>query len=144
MIRAYIRENLPGMFLEIALIQVADDMPRRILRVVDGSAGVYRWEDLPEQPTRDLAPTFQIGDSEARALLEALTGHYRGGEDTRALRRDYESERARVDILTAALVDVTRRLAEPPGELVTYSASFPGGLPQKDLTDAVARAKRDD
>lgn len=143
MIRAYIREDLPGMYLEIALIQVSDDMPRRILRPVDGSGGVHRWEDLPAQPPRDLAPTFQIGDSEARALLEALARHYGGADDTRTLRRDYDAECARVDTLTAALVDVTRRLTEPAVDAVTYSASFPGGLSEKDVTDAVKYAKRD-
>ncbi len=111
MIRAYIREDLPGMFLEIALIQVADDVPRRILRVVDGSAGVYRWEDLPDEPTRDLAPTLQIGDSEARALLEALARHYGGADDVRALRRDYDAERKRVDTLSASLIGVAHALA---------------------------------
>ena len=142
MIRAYIRENLPGMFLEIALIQVTDDVPRRILRVVDATTGTWQWEDLPDTPPRDLAPTLQLGDSEARALLEALTRHYGGAEDTRALRRDYDAERTRVDTLTAALVDVTRSLAEPAGEAVTYSASFTGGLSEKDVTDAANHAKR--
>ncbi len=127
----------------IALIQVADDVPRRILRVVDGSAGVYRWEDLPDERTRDLAPTLQIGDSEARALLEALARHYGGADDVRALRRDYDAERKRVDVLTSALVDVTRQLAEPPREAVTYSASFPGGLSEEAVTDAFKHAKRD-
>lgn len=111
MIRAFIREDLPGMYLEIALIQVADDAPRRILRVVDAGAGVYRWEDLPEQPPRDLAPTLQIGDSEAHALLEALTRHYGGADDTRALRRDYDAERKRVDTLTSSLIGVAHALA---------------------------------
>jgi hypothetical protein len=111
MIRAYIREDLPGMFLEIALIQLADDVPRRILRVVDGSAGVYRWEDLPDEPTRDLAPTLQLGDSEARALLEALARHYGGADDVRALRRDYDAERKRDDTLTSALTGVTLALS---------------------------------
>lgn len=143
MIRAYIREDFPGMYLEISLVQVSDDVPRRILRIVDADAGVYRWEDLPEQPPRDLTPTLQIGDSEARALLEALTRHYGGAEDTRALRRDYDAERTRVDTLTAALVDVTRRLAEPSPETVTYSASFPGGLSKEDVRSAVKHTKRD-
>lgn len=111
MIRAYIREDLPGMYLEIALIQEADGMPRRILRPVDGSGGTHRWEDIPEQPPRDLAPTFEIGDEEARALLEALVRHYQGAEDTRALRRDYDAERARVDQLTASLSMVAHALA---------------------------------
>jgi hypothetical protein len=70
--------------------------------------------------------------------------HYGGAEDTRALRRDYDAERERVDALTAALVDVTRRLASPPPEAVTYSASFPSGLPEETVADALRRAKKDD
>ena len=143
MIRAYIREDLPGMYLEVSLVQLSDDVPRRILRIVDAGEGVYRWEDLPDQPPRDLTPTLQIGDSEARALLEALTRHYGGADDTRALRRDYDDERKRVDALTTALVDVTRRLGEPPREAVAYSADFPGGLPEETVASALERAKRD-
>ncbi|MEV4672721.1 hypothetical protein AB0K34_13785 [Actinomadura sp. NPDC049382] len=115
MIRAYIREDLPGMFLEIALIQVADDVSRRILRVVDGSAGVYRWEDLPDEPPRDLAPTLQLGDSEARALLEALARHYGGASDTRTLRADLDYERRRVDELIAVMgAVITSGMRRPP------------------------------
>lgn len=115
MIRAYIREDLPGMYLEIALIQVADDVPRRILRIVDAGGGVYRWEDLPEQPPRDLAPTLQIGDSEARALLEALIRHYSGATDTRTLRADLDYERRRVDELMALMgAVITGGMRRPP------------------------------
>lgn len=114
MIRAYIREDLPGLFLEISLVQIADDVPRRILRIVDADGGVYRWEDLPEQPPRGLAPTLQIGDSEARALLEALTRHYGGATDTRTLRADLDYERRRVDELMALMGAVITSGMRPP------------------------------
>ena len=113
MIRAYIREDLPGMFLEIALIQVADDVPRRILRVVDATTGTWQWEDLPDTPPRDLAPTLQLGDSEARALLEALTRHYGGTDNVQALHAHLDHERQRVDglisLMGAVITGGTRR-----------------------------------
>lgn len=143
MIRAYIREDLPGMYLSVSIVKHYEGRARHILRIEDpGSQTVARWEELPDPPAGVVEPTLQLGDDEARALLEALTSHYSGVEDTRALRRDYDAERARVDTLTAALVDVTRRLAEPPREAVTYSAAFPGGLPEETVASALDRAKR--
>lgn len=113
MIRAFIREDLLGMSLGIALIQESDGHPRRILRIVEGGTDtVYRWEDLPDPPTPDIvAPTLQLGDSEARALLEALARHYAGADDVRALRRDYDHERTRVDGLTSTLATIALALA---------------------------------
>lgn len=112
MIRAFIREDLPGMFLHIHLIQESDGMPRRILRIEDaGAHTTYRWEDLPERPGSDIAPTLQVGDSEARALLEALARHYGGAPDVQTLRSDYNAERKRVDTLTASLIGVAHALA---------------------------------
>ena len=113
MIRAYIRENLPMDSLEITLIQGSDGTPRRIMGMVDPAAGIFRWEDLPEDSRHDVTPTLHLGDDEARALLEALVRHYNGAEDTRALRRDYDAERMRVDTLTSALMNVTQMLATP-------------------------------
>lgn len=112
MIRAYIREDLPGMFLSIALIREQDGTPRQILRILEGgNPTTLRWEDLPDPPAPDIAPTLQIGDNEARALLEALTRHYGGADDVRALRRDYDAERKRVDQLTTSLSMVANTLA---------------------------------
>lgn len=145
MIRAYLREDRLGMSLDITLIREGDGglNPPMILRLPEGEDSFARWEHLPEQPRPDIPPTLRLGEDEARALLDALTRHYGGADDVRALRRDYDAERQRVDTLTAALVDVTRQLAEPPREAVTYSASFPGGLSEEVVTDAFKHAKRD-
>jgi len=43
-------------------------------------------------------PGLRIPDDVAKALLDALLDHYRGGHDARELRKDYDAERARVDI----------------------------------------------
>lgn len=118
MIRAFIREDFAGMSLAIALIQESEGLPRRILRIVEGGSNtVYQWEDLPDRPEPDIAPTFQLGDSEARAVLESLTRHYNGADDVRALRRDYDHERKRVDQLTATLGIIASDLANPVHEM---------------------------
>lgn len=112
MIRAFIRENFAGMSLAIALIEEGEGLPRRILRVVEGGSNtVYRWEDLSDRAGPEIAPTFELNDSEARAVLEALARHYNGAEDVRALRRDYDHERKRVDQLTATLGIIANTLA---------------------------------
>lgn len=115
MIRAFIREDFIGRSIVVALIQEGDGghNPARILRIVEGGNDtVYRWEDLPDPPVLDTPPSFQLGDAEARALLEALTRHYHGAEDTSALRKDYDAERKRVDDLTTSLTSISSALAE--------------------------------
>lgn len=43
---------------------------------------------------------LRLSEEDARAIYEALADHYgHTGHDTRALRRDYDAERARVDKL---------------------------------------------
>ena len=71
---------------------------------------VLRWEVPtasplePEQAAPDDA-WLRLPDDVARALYEALADHYgHSGHDTRALRKDYEAERARVDKLIDATI----------------------------------------
>lgn len=52
---------------------------------------------------------LSISEEHGRALLQALVEHYQGAEDTRALRRDYDHERQRVDRLVDALIESNRR-----------------------------------
>lgn len=117
MIRAYIREDLLTLSLAVSLVEQRDgERPTRILRVLKGGDDTtYRWDDVPDSPGEPVEPTLRIGDSEARALLEALTRHYGGADDMRALRRDYDAERKRVDMLTMELTTVTRALAIKAG-----------------------------
>ena len=56
-------------------------------------------------------PSIMLGGEEARAFLDALTRYYHGAEDTRALRRDYDAERARVDSQSHLIADILRQLA---------------------------------
>jgi hypothetical protein len=78
----------------------------------DGETLVRQQHDV--EPCLEVQPTFTLTDGEARALLEALIRHYHGAEDTRALRRDYDGERARVNQLIGHLAAIGRQLAAPP------------------------------
>lgn len=68
-----------------------------------GENGAREWEEVTDVALGPSGATFSLEDAEARALLDALTRYYHGAEDTRALRRDYDDERKRVDRLTATL-----------------------------------------
>lgn len=81
---------------------------KRILRN-PGALGFDSWEVF--EPNQEVEPTFALSDDASRALLEALVRHYQGAEDTRALRRDYDAERKRVDDQAKVLADVVRALA---------------------------------
>ncbi|WP_042400070.1 hypothetical protein [Streptacidiphilus carbonis] len=59
----------------------------------------------------DVEPSITLGGEEARALLDSLMRYYHGAEDSRALRRDYEAERKRVDTQADVIADIARSLA---------------------------------
>ena len=50
-----------------------------------------------------------VSEEHGRALLQALVEHFQGADDTRALRRDYDHEKQRVDRLVDALIESNRR-----------------------------------
>lgn len=73
---------------------------------------VLTWENAPQVTLIDDAVVvppencwLHLGEDDARAIYEAL-GDYFGhsGADTRALRRDYDQERGRVDRLIGHLI----------------------------------------
>ena len=52
---------------------------------------------------------LRLPEDDARAIYEALADHFgHSGNDTRALRRDYDAERKRVDTFIAHLTGVVR------------------------------------
>jgi len=59
------------------------------------------------EPATMAPPGLRIPDDVAKALLDALLDHYRGGHDARELRKDYDAERARVDIFIKHLTRAT-------------------------------------
>ena len=98
----------------------ADNGPYSVLHFAvhdDGETLIRQVHDV--EPCSDVQPTFTITDGEARALLEALTRHYSGTEDTRALRRDYDDERQRVDRLIGDLSVIARQATAPPSPMIT-------------------------
>ena len=110
MIRVYLSGDFMADGLRVAILnEYAGDIDtppqRRILRL-DTDGG--RWEQV--EPAVITEPTLTLPDEAARALLEELTRYYHGVEDTRALRRDYDAERGRVDALLAAVTDLATRI----------------------------------
>lgn len=85
---------------------------RRLMRMdSDGSWILEPFEDPAAGP---VTPTFRLPDEGPRALMEALARYYHGDGDTRALRRDYDAERGRVDKLTDALIGIAGRARVDP------------------------------
>jgi hypothetical protein len=89
----------------------AAGMPYRALRF--GEGGSREWEQVTTYAGH--GPTLVLEEDEARALLDALTRYYHGAEDTRALRKDYDAERSRVDKLTDAVIGLAHRLVSTDG-----------------------------
>ena len=67
--------------------------------------------------TTDEFVPLRLRDDLARSLLTALNSFYEGGEDTRALRKDYDAERKRVDTLIAAVIQTADRRGYSEGDI---------------------------
>ena len=87
---------------------VCDGPKIAILRERGSRREVIQWGALSvkvieEADHATVAPDeswLYLPEDDARALYEALTDYFgHGGHDTRALRKDYDAERARVDRL---------------------------------------------
>jgi hypothetical protein len=115
-IQVYIGERFFRDSLDIYIIRKFDGDPRYILRP-EGDEFGRRWEPLPDGAAasdQEDKPSFCLPFEVGQSLLDALVRHYQGAEDTRALRRDYDAERKRVDEHTKTLSDIARLLARPP------------------------------
>lgn len=116
MIRVHISH---GPFADSVRIWVVNhtDPGKRILHYShDGQR--LTWSDIDESSalTEDSpAPTLALPSEAGRALLDELARFYQGGEDTRALRRDYDNERKRVDEQAKVIADIARMLAQGGG-----------------------------
>lgn len=114
MIRAHVTDDFYGGSVRIFIVQHPAEgsaQARYILRL--GADGARAMEEVAEAHVVT-DPTLCLGDDEARALLDALMRYYHGAEDTRALRRDYDDERKRVDRLATTLGDVVKALVNEP------------------------------
>ncbi len=115
MIKAHLTEAPFGDSLQVFIVDRHEDGYQRILHM-EGDA--YQWEELPHAHTaitEPVEPTVTLPWDTGRALLDALTRHYQGAEDTRALRRDYDAERKRVDEQSRVIADIARALAARGG-----------------------------
>lgn len=76
-----------------------------------------------EQPEVDYPLPSCYDEEILRALYEALAAHFGGaGHDTRALRQDYNAERARVDKMIDGLLTQSTTIVNG-GEVHTYPAT---------------------
>jgi len=100
-----------GVRIAIANHWAEDGRPNEIVRIISTEDGQQHLKLEEISVAEMIEPTLTLPDDMARALLDALTRHYHGAEDTRALRRDYDDERKRVDKLTGALITVAGELA---------------------------------
>lgn len=108
MIRAHINEPFEGFTsLEVVIADHVGDGRALVMHLDDD--GRHRWDE--HDPHTQPKPTLTLPMDTGRALLDALTRHYQGAEDTRQLRLDYERERTRVDEQGKVLADIARTLA---------------------------------
>jgi hypothetical protein len=85
---------------------------RRLLRLHDDDA--QEWEEV--DPATMTKPTLTLQGEFARALLDALTRHYQGSEDTRTIRADLLHERGRVDQLIGTVSAIATGIRPDPAE----------------------------
>lgn len=113
MIRAHVSERHFGHAVDIFIVDHQEDGKRILHMNEDGSS---TWSDVISGSAAYAAdtpkPTVSLPWETARTVLDALTQHYQGAEDTRQLRRDYDAERKRVDGQTAVIADIAKVLAE--------------------------------
>lgn len=96
--KAHIEDDWQRDGVRIALVTDHGGLDRTLYDF-SGVIGVRYQADDSAMVRNDDAPLSLPNDA-ARALYEALADHFgHGGHDTRALRRDYDAERKRVDLL---------------------------------------------
>lgn len=110
MIEAYLNHGYMADTVRVFLVR-RTDYDKHVLHY-DQEGRRLSWDDVGEEHTADTpAPTIELPGEAARALLESLVHFYQGAEDTRALRRDYEAERKRVDTQAQIIADIAQALA---------------------------------
>lgn len=103
--RVHVREDYVRDALEFFIIE--DSTNGRAQFFADGTV---EWHPLDEVAAMtEPRASLTLREDHARALLQALLRHYQGGDDLRALRKDYDAERARVDRLIGAFIPEVSR-----------------------------------
>lgn len=94
--RAYVETDLQMMGVKLAVLR--GEPPHSQIVTWEQPNVVRLDEDLAASPPE--ATWLRLHEDDARAIYEALADYFgHTGHDIRALRRDYESERGRVDKL---------------------------------------------
>jgi hypothetical protein len=130
-IHALISDEQMGLGVRIAIVNMPADGepgPAEVMHLVPfGDTITDRWDQV--QNGAVIEPTLILPESAARALLTSLGRHFDGAEDMRALRRDYDAERQRVDRLTGALIQLAAGLlADPAPHVETVAQNHLAGL----------------
>jgi hypothetical protein len=120
-IHALISDEQMGLGVRIAIVNMPADGepgPAEVMHLVPfGDTITDRWDQV--QNGAVIEPT----------LLTSLGRHFDGAEDMRALRRDYDAERQRVDRLTGALIQLAAGLlADPAPHVETVAQNHLAGL----------------
>lgn len=85
--------------------------PRRVWGRDENGQEVHETVEPFSALANQLAPLLQLDEAQLRALQIALNRYFNGPDDARALRKDYDAERTRVD----RLIDY---LTAPPPQLI--------------------------
>lgn len=115
MIRAQVIEDWSRFGIAVLISQHTEDGKR--IATLHFNEGVASWEP-PPTGAAPIDPTLRLDHEEANALLVALTNHYQGVDEQRALRKDYDHERGRVD----KLIDVVTTIAQRAPVVVSTMA----------------------
>lgn len=145
--RASVREDFTRNGVSIALASTS----RTIYDFTGVTQRALTDDEVYAEPGR--GERLVLTDDVARALYEALAVHYgHTGHDMRALRKDYEHERGRVDRLTDALLEAVSAAPAGPDMLdvrdvlttvvdAVVAASAPPP-PRRTMPEALAAARR--
>jgi hypothetical protein len=102
-VRIFVQPNDFGSRLDVVVYNMAE-VPGDLTRVLRCDNGNYRW-DLIAQDVRLDGPSLSLPMEIAQDLTVSLLNYFDGGVgDTRALRKDYDAERKRVDTFIGALL----------------------------------------
>lgn len=115
MIRAYVTDGMSGPGVQVSVVNQrdGDTHPHEVLHVVGTENGVHHFHWQQIVPGMTFEPTLQVPADIARALLDGLTSHFEGNDDSPALRKDYDAERDRVDQLIEHLAVIAKQATAP-------------------------------
>lgn len=105
--RAVVYDQPQSFTTAIAIVFEPDDPAdgERLIMRLDADGHGTSWERVTEGAITE--PTLRLPSHLAQTLTQALLDHFHRGEDTRAMRRNYEVICSRLDKLTEAVAQLT-------------------------------------